>query len=44
MPDPGGSVYLRPADRRLPYGVPAGSRELCKVFTRGASAANAHGQ
>jgi hypothetical protein len=38
MPDPGGSVYLRPADKHLPYGVPAGSRELCKVFTRGPSA------
>lgn len=37
LPDPGGSIYLRPADQRLPYGVPAGSRELCKVFTRGAS-------
>jgi hypothetical protein len=34
MPGAGGSVYLRPADRRLPYGVAPGARELCKVYTR----------
>ena len=34
MPEPGGSVYLRPSDRKLPYGVPVGSREMCKIFTR----------
>jgi hypothetical protein len=34
MPGPGGSVYVRPATRALSYGVPAGSRELCKVHTR----------
>jgi hypothetical protein len=34
MPGPGGSVYLRPADHRLPYGVEAGARQLCKVYTR----------
>ena len=34
MPGPGGSVYLRPSDRKLPYGVAPGARELCKIYTR----------
>jgi hypothetical protein len=34
MPDPGGSVYVRSDNRALPYGAPAGSRELCKIYTR----------
>jgi hypothetical protein len=34
MPEPGGSVYLRPSDRKLPYGAPPGSREMCKIFSR----------
>ena len=34
MPGPGGSVYVRPADHRLPYGVEAGARQLCKVYSR----------
>jgi hypothetical protein len=34
MPGPGGSVYLRPADHRLPYAVAPGARELCKIYTR----------
>jgi hypothetical protein len=33
-PKPGGSLYLRPAHKGLPYGVATGSRGRCKVYTR----------
>ena len=37
QPAPGGSMVLRPANRRLPYGAPAGSGQLCRIFARAGS-------
>ncbi|MBW2522694.1 MAG: hypothetical protein JRI23_00900 [Deltaproteobacteria bacterium] len=35
-PKPGGSLYLRPANKKVPYGGALGGKGMCSVFTRGA--------
>lgn len=34
-PKPGGSLYLRPASKHVPYGGALGGTGMCRVFTRG---------
>jgi hypothetical protein len=34
-PRPGGSLYLRPANKNVPYGGALGGKGMCRVFTRG---------